>query len=466
MGIYKADCTYVPLDPSSPVSRLKKILESCENQWLLAGGPVTSVLQELCQDGRWRQLRIGWLERTRPAIENVAVEFTLEDVSRCSAVPVSTRNQPGDPAHILFTSGSTGTPKGVVLTHANVIHFIEWATKYFGMDASDRASAHPPLHFDMSMLDIFSMAAVGGELHLVPRECNLLPNKMAEFIRTSQLTQWYSVPPALNYLAKFDAVQFNDFPALKRVLWAGDVLPTPALIYWMQRLPHVSFTNLYGPTETAISSSYYTVPECPADPQASIPIGKACAGEELLVLDASLQTLPPGETGDLYIGGAGVALGYWRDPERTASAFISDPRQRSQRIYKTGDLARVGDDGQVYFLGRSDYQIKSRGYRIELGEIEAAMNAVPGVMECAVVAVGTGGFEGVAICCAYVPEAGAHPTPTSIRRELSRRVPAYMLPNRWRAFDRFPKNASGKIDRRRLKDVFEEQADAHATQTS
>jgi acyl-coenzyme A synthetase/AMP-(fatty) acid ligase len=310
------------------------------------------------------------------------------------------------------------------------------------------------------------MAAVGGELHLVPRELNLLPNNLTEFIRRSELTQWYSVPPVLNYLAKFDAVRFNDCPALRRVLWAGDVLPTPALIYWMQRLPHASFTNLYGPTETAISSSYYTVPECPTDPQASIPIGQACAGEQLLVVDESLRPLPPGETGDLYIGGAGVALGYWRDPERTAAAFISDPRHPSQRIYKTGDLARIGDDGLVYFLGRSDYQIKSRGYRIELGEIEAAMNAVPGVLECAVVAVGTGGFEGLAICCAYVPEAGAHPTPTAIRRELSRRVPAYMLPNRWRAFDRFPKNASGKIDRRRLKDVFEEQVDAHAAQTT
>ena len=466
MGIYKADCIYVPLDPSSPVSRLKKILESCDSQWLLAGGPVTSVLEELCQDERWRQLRVGWLDRARPAADNCAVEFMLDDVAGYSAAPLPTRNTSDDPAHILFTSGSTGTPKGVVLTHANVIHFIEWATTYFGMDASDRASAHPPLHFDMSMLDIFSMAAVGGELHLVPRELNLLPNKLAEFIRTSELTQWYSVPPVLNYLAKFDAVRFNDFPALRRVLWAGDVLPTPALIYWMQRLPHASFTNLYGPTETAISSSYYTVPECPTDPQASIPIGQACAGEELLVVDESLRPLPPGETGDLYIGGAGVALGYWRDPERTAAAFISDPRRPSQRIYKTGDLARIGDDGLVYFLGRSDYQIKSRGYRIELGEIEAAMNAVPGVLECAVVAVGTGGFEGLAICCAYVPEAGAHPTPTAIRRELSRRVPAYMLPNRWRAFDRFPKNASGKIDRRRLKDVFAEQADAYAAQTT
>lgn len=467
LAIYKADCIYVPLDPSSPTSRLKKILESCDNRWVLAAGPVTSVLKEIFEDERWRQrLRVGWLNRERPDTRDISVEFTLDDVAGYSAEPMAARNESHDPAHILFTSGSTGTPKGVVLTHSNVIPFVEWAVKYFGMDSSDRVSAHPPLHFDLSFLDIFGAAAAGCELHLVPRDLNLMPNKLADFIRTAELTQWFSVPPVLNYLAKFDAIKHDDFPALRRVLWCGDVLPTPALTYWMKRLPHVSFTNLYGPTETAIASSYYTVPECPEDPQAAIPIGTACAGEELLVLNESLRPLPAGETGDLYIGGVGLALGYWRDPERTEAAFIRHPEKPTERIYKTGDLARVGDDGQVYFLGRSDSQIKSRGYRIELGEIEAALNAVASVVEGAVVSVGTSGFEGVAICCAYVPAADADATPAAIRRELSRLVPAYMLPTRWQAFNRFPKNASGKIDRRRLKDLFEEGGDAHAAQAT
>jgi amino acid adenylation domain-containing protein len=465
LGIYKAGCLYVPLDTASPVSRLKKILGSCENQWLLASGPVAPVLRELFEDQSWRaRLRVGWLEHDAPA--GVDADFTLADVTRAPAETVATRNRSHDPSHILFTSGSTGVPKGVVLTHANVIPFIDWATQYFGMDSTDRGCVHPPLHFDMSMLDIFSMMAVGGQLHLMPRDLNPLPKTLAEFIRTAELTQWYSVPPVLNYLAKFDAVRFNDFPAMRRVLWCGDVLPTPALIYWMQRLPHVTFANLYGPTEAAISSSYYTVPECPTDPQAVIPIGTACAGEELLVLDHGLRPVPRGETGDLYIGGVGLAAGYWRDAERTAAVFVGHPQRPTERIYKTGDLARVGDDGLVYFLGRSDFQIKSRGYRIELGEIEAALNTIAGVQECAVVAVPTEEFEGLAICAAYVPETGATITPATIRRELSRLVPAYMLPAKWRAFDRFPRNASGKIDRRRIKESFEERVDAHAAQTA
>ena len=466
-GIYKADCIYVPLDPSSPISRLEKILESCGNRWILAAGPVTPVLEQLFAHDRWRnRLKIGWLEAAAPAGRILEMSFTLADVIGQPAVPLPARNHSCDPAHILFTSGSTGVPKGVVLTHANVIHFIEWATKYFGMDASDRACVHPPLHFDMSMLDIFSMAAVGGQLHLAPRELNLLPNKLADFIRTAELTQWYSVPPILNYLAKFDAVKPNDFPALRRVIWAGDVLPTPALIYWMTRLPHVRFTNLYGPTETAISSSYYTVPAVPRDPQEAIPIGKPCGGEELLVLDESMRPVAAGATGHIYIGGAGVSLGYWRDPERTAAAFVQHPERPSERIYRTGDLGRLGEDGEVYFLGRSDSQIKSRGYRIELGEIETALHAVPGIVECAVVAVRTTGFEGVEICCAYVAAAGTELTPASLRTQLSRLVPSYMLPTRWQAYDQFPKNGSGKIDRRRVRDVFEEKASAHAAPTA
>ena len=466
-AIYKADCIYVPLDPSSPVSRLEKILESCGSRWVLAAGPVTPVLEQLFQIERWRErLKIGWLEAAAPASRGVAMDFTLADVIGHPTAPLPSRNHTCDPAHILFTSGSTGVPKGVVLSHSNIIHFIEWATKYFGMNPSDRACVHPPLHFDMSMLDIFSMTAAGGQLHLVPRELNLLPNKLADFIRTTELTQWYSVPPILNQLAKFDVVRPGDFPALRRVIWAGDVLPTPALIHWMTRLPQVQFTNLYGPTETAISSSYYTVPRIPADPKAAIPIGVACAGEELLVLDESLRPMPAGAIGDLYIGGAGVSLGYWRDRERTAASFVPHPLRPSERIYKTGDLGRLGEDGQVYFLGRSDSQIKSRGYRIELGEIETALHAVPGILECAVVGVRTERFEGKEICCAYVTSAGSDLTPIGIRRQLGRLIPSYMLPTRWQSFDQFPRNGSGKIDRRRLKDMFEEQAGLHAAQTA
>jgi acyl-coenzyme A synthetase/AMP-(fatty) acid ligase len=235
-------------------------------------------------------------------------------------------------------------------------------------------------------------------------------------------------------------------------------------MYWMERVPHATFTNLYGPTEATIASSYYTVPTRPSDPRASIPIGTPCEGEELLVLGASGTPVRQGETGDLYIAGVGLAAGYWRDPERTAAAFVAHPERPGERAYRTGDLARVGEDGLVYFLGRSDSQIKSRGYRIELGEIEAALNTLRGVQECAVVAIDTGSFEGAVIGCAYVPASGCDAAPTTLKRDLASLVPPYMLPVQWLVLDRLPRNANGKTDRRRLKDALE-QSVAHASQT-
>jgi amino acid adenylation domain-containing protein len=385
--------------------------------------------------------------------------FTRSDWARYAPAPVPRRNSIDAPAHILFTSGSTGTPKGVVITHANVMSFVQWATRYFQMAASDRVSGHPPLHFDLSTFDIYGTLSVGAQLHMVPPSGNLLPKQLAEFIRVSELTQWFSVPAALTYMAKFGVVRDGDFPALRRLLWCGEVLPTPTLIHWMRRLPQVQFTNLYGPTEATIASSYYTVPACPRGDRDPIPIGTACNGEEILVLDESLRPSPAGEIGTLYIGGAGLSPGYWRDQEATRAAFVPDPRSAggSGRIYRTGDLARMGPDGLCYFIGRADSQVKSRGYRIELGEIESALHAMPGVQECAVVAISSSGFETTLICGAYAPRT-AELSPASLREQLRSLVPDYMLPARWKAFDRLPKNVNGKVDRRMLKELFQRDA--------
>jgi amino acid adenylation domain-containing protein len=454
LGILKADCTYVPLDPSSPAPRLGKIIDACEPRWILAGGPVSTLLNQLfCEDSQFKTIPIGWMEAANVVGENFRSQFSFEDLPKYSDAPPDYQNKVEDPAHILFTSGSTGVPKGVVITHENVLHFINWAVKYFETRPEDKISSHPPLHFDLSTFDIYGTLSSGAQLHIVPTELNLVPHKLAEFIRTSELTQWFSVPSVLNFMAKADVVKANDFPLLERLLWCGEVFPTPPLIYWMRKLPHVKFTNLYGPTEATIASSYYTVPQCPEDEKANIPIGTPCDGEELLVLDESLKPLPVGEIGDLYISGVGLSPGYWRDPEKTASVFLN----HNERIYKTGDLAKVGEDGLVYYLGRADSQIKSRGYRIELGEIETALNALNLTEECAVVAISTEGFEGVAICCAYVSLNESDASPTTLRTELSKSLPNYMMPARWMRSERLPKNANGKIDRKVLREMFQKE---------
>jgi acyl-coenzyme A synthetase/AMP-(fatty) acid ligase len=196
----------------------------------------------------------------------------------------------------------------------------------------------------------------------------------------------------------------------------------------------------------------------PEDESVPVPIGTACDGEELLVLDERLDPVPAGDIGELYIGGAGLSPGYWRDERRTREVFVPDPRpgREGERIYRTGDLARVDDDGLVHFLGRTDSQIKSRGYRIELGEIETALQALDGMRECAVVGVETGGFEGTAICCAYAAVEGTTLEPPQLRSALATRLPSYMLPSRWIAMDGLPKNVNGKIDRPALRERFAE----------
>ena len=456
LGVLKADAIYVPMDPASPAARQARVLEVSDCRCILAAGSVSQRLRDALAAAALReQPAIGWLDEAAAPDADLMPAFTHRDLSACPDSLPASANSGSDLAHILFTSGSTGLPKGVMITHASVVHLIRWAHGYFGVSSEDRISQHPPLRFDVSTLDIFGTLWAGAELHLVPPELNLLPHKLAQFMRDAQLTQWFSVPSVLNFMANFDVVRRGDFPSLRRVLFAGEVLPTPTLIHWMKRLPHVQFTNLYGPTETTIVSSYYTVPRCPEDDRQPIPIGTACDGEELLVLNERLLPVIPGQVGDLYIRGVGLSPGYWRDLEKTSSAFLPYPGGigSQDRIYKTGDLARRGSDGQYYFLGRADTQIKSRGYRIELGEIESALNSLPGLRESAVVAIRSEGFEGWLICCAYAPANGEVST-ESLRRSLAQLVPGYMLPARWARYDSLPKNESGKYDRPRLKEDF------------
>ena len=458
LGILKADCSYTPLDPQNPPTRIARILGALECRCVLALPSTAGLLLNALQQLREAALAVPSFGLVESVIDagSYGAQFGLDDLASCPAEPPEQRNGSQDTAHILFTSGSTGFPKGVVITHANVIHFVEWAIRHFDLGPTDRLSGHSPLHFDLSTFDIYGTLAAGATLYPVPLEVNLLPHKLALFIENVGLTQWFSVPCILNHMAKLDVVRSGAFPCLRRVLWCGERFPTSGLRYWMQRLPRVRFTNLYGPTETTIASSYHDVPCCPRDERQEIPIGQGCDGEELLVLDCDLQRLPPGEVGDLYIRGPGLSPGYWRDPERTAAAFIPNPfsNQPGDRLYRTGDLAKVDDRGRILLIGRADSQVKTRGYRIELGEIEAALDRMAELQESAVVAVGSDGFEGNQLCCTYVPRPGSEVAPPILRQKLAEVLPGYMLPSRWKRLDRLPLNQNGKTDRRALRELW------------
>jgi amino acid adenylation domain-containing protein len=449
LATLKADCVYVPVDPESPALRVRRILGAADCRCVLASAQTAPLMGDL---GFETEPWVLWMDSAPPPEGGIVPRLVETDADSLSGEPLPYARGDGQPAHMLFTSGSTGVPKGVVVAHTNVIAFVEWANGYFGLEEDDRVSCHSPLHFDLSTYDLYGAFAAGAEVYLVPPELNLFPRRLIDFIRSRRLTQWFSVPSILVYLARFNAVPAGETSLhLKRILWCGEVFPGPALKYWMERLPNVAFTNLYGPTEATIASSYYTVPASLPNNDWSVPIGKACGGEELLVLSEDLQPLPPCEVGEICIAGAGITLGYWRDEEKTNRAFV---QVGGKRIYRTGDLGYRSEDGLVRFLGRADSQIKSRGHRIELGEIEAALYAVSEVAQGAVVAIEAPDFGGHVICCAYVARTDVEAPPRVVKERLMTLVPNYMLPTRWRGLDALPANVNGKVDRVALADMF------------
>lgn len=450
VGVLKAGCAYVPLDPAGGIARTADMLRQCAPKVLLADGCGPEVVEDMDTRG----VVTGWLG---PGPAPRQTRFSLADIRAAPADAPLSDVAPEDLAYILFTSGTTGSPKGVPIRHESARAFIEWAVRQFELGPDDRLSGHTALTFDLSIFDIFSTFEAGAELHLVPKKVRLLPHGVARFIQERKLTLWFSVPSQLAYVARFDALGDEDLGSLRHVVWCGDVLATPSLLYWKRRLPGVTFTNLYGPTETTVASSYYTVPESFDDPTATIPIGTACTGEELLLLDERLMRVPEGGVGDIYIGGVGLSPGYWRNPVRTNEAFIQDPRStdESDHLYRTGDRGRLGPDGMVEFLGRADFQIKTAGYRVEPAEVETAVLALPEVTACVVVGVTVDDFSGSAVGCVYVPARGTALSAGELKKRLGDTLPAFMVPSRWLALDELPLDRRGKIDRIRARVLLE-----------
>jgi non-ribosomal peptide synthetase component F len=299
---------------------------------------------------------------------------------------------------------------------------------------------------------MYASFASGAQLHHVPKQARMIPHELVSFMAERALTLWFSVPSQLSYVARFNALTDRSLPSLRHVAWCGDVLPTPVLLHWKEHLPGVEFTNLYGPTEATVASSYYRVPADFVDPALDIPIGVACPGEELLILDETLQPVPAGVVGDIYIRGVGLSPGYWRNTERTRDAFVS--RNGSGPLYRTGDLGRATADGSIVFLGRSDFQIKSAGYRVEPAEVENAILQLGEISACTVVPVATHHVDRHAIACLYVPSNGTPLRAANVKKRLLEWLPQYMVPSLWMECPELPVNDRGKVDRVKARALF------------
>ncbi|MGA8764214.1 MAG: AMP-binding protein, partial [Candidatus Sulfotelmatobacter sp.] len=373
----------------------------------------------------------------------------LREYSSTSAPAVTLTET--DLAYILYTSGSTGRPKGVMLSHQNALTFVEWCAEKFKITSDDRLSNHAPLHFDLSVFDVYNALEAGASLYMVTEDLALFPSKLAEFMETQEITVWYSVPSALTLLLLHADLNAEKLKRLRTVLFAGEVFPMKYLQQLADRLPQADLYNLYGPTETNVCT-YYKVERQRLAGMEKLPIGVACENTEVFAVNDQDQIVSePGGIGELYVRGPAVTSGYWADAEKTRKMVVPNRFQRNfeEKMYRTGDLVQWGEDANYYFLGRRDSMVKSRGYRIELGEVESALLSHPSVKEAVAIAV-PDDIVGSRIKAVVASHDGLRLVSSELQQYCGTRIPKYMIPEAIEFRAELPKTSTGKVDRVQL----------------
>lgn len=428
LGILQAGAAYLPIDPHLPKERRWYLFEHGQVEIVLTQPSLNEALE--------------WPEHMQRLC--VSNEF-LESLAVAPLDPVQRAD---DLAYVIYTSGSTGLPKGVMIDHRGAVNTIVDINQRFGVGPTDRVLALSSLSFDLSVYDIFGTLAAGGTI-LMPDASGVHdPAHWAQLMRQEGGTVWNSAPALMEMLIEYLTGSSQVLAlSLRLVLLSGDWIPVtlPGRVKAMNEGAQI--ISLGGATEASIWSILYPVEK--VDPNwKSIPYGKPMENQHFHVLSPLLEPCPVWVPGELYIGGIGLAKGYWRDEERTLASFIQHPRT-GERLYKTGDLGRYLPDGNIEFLGRKDFQVKIQGYRVELGEIETTLAQHPGVRDAVVMITGQM-FSDKRLVAYIVPKQDPALTADELRRFLEQKLPRYMVPSTYIMLDRLPLNANGKVDRRAL----------------
>ncbi len=429
LGVLKAGGTCLPLDPAYPAERLSFMLGETQ-------APVVLTHSRLRAQLPTHNAEVVCLDTER--------EFSGKDVLPAVAQAASATNI----AYIIYTSGSTGHPKGVRVTHSGLVNSTLARTAYY-RETLRSFLLLSSFTFDSSLAGIFWTLSVGGTLVLPPDSSQWELDSLSFLIGKNQISHLLCVPSL--YQTLIENSPSERLASLKVAIVAGESCPVALVEEHYRRLPRAALYNEYGPTEATVWCSAYR-----CEPQAEairVPIGRPIANTQLYVLDSHREMVPVGVPGELYVGGAGVAGGYWNRPELTAEKFISDPFSSTSgaRLYKTGDLARFLPDGNIEYLGRVDHQVKIRGFRIELGEIEAGLASHPGVREAVVVA--REDVAGEKRLVAYYTASNTNGKSTGVaelRSHLSGKLPEYMVPAAYVRIESMPVTANGKLDRKAL----------------
>ena len=428
-AVIRTGATYVPLDPGWPAARMATICNDADIRFWLGSDPPPQ------------------------GIECIETAFASEPRESGAMPLASWQDRPPQSgpaaipengiANILYTSGSTGRPKGVRITTRSLLHFSKWAVDYFDLTPDDRLANHAPYNFDLSTLDIFAAVRAGATMCPVPERLKMFPYQMAKFIADQRMTLWYSVPSALITMQLRGRLADHDLSRLRHLIFAGEVMPKPALQALAGELPHTTMTNLFGPTETNVCT-YYRLHGDELRQGGPVPIGEPITDTRLWIVNEHGESVLHGDAGELWVAGPTVTAGYHGDNDLTTEKLVRAP-DGNGFAYRTGDRVRRREDGTLMFEGRIDRMIKCRGHRIEPGEIEAALHRHPAVKEAAVIPVPDPVF-GNRIKACVAPREGASLDESALAAFCRDHLPAYMLPDLWEIHADLPRTGRDKVD--------------------
>ena len=429
MGVIYSGCYYVPIDEEMPKSRIDLIIRGLNPKQIICQQKIADRIEEFTD------------------CKNILVyeELIKEEIDEAVLTDIRNKQLDTDPIYIVFTSGSTGIPKGVIACHRSVIDYIETLSEVLEVSDETVFGNQTPLYVDACLKEVYTTMKYGATTYFIPKQLFMMPVKLVEYLNEYKINTVCWVVPALTIISSLGAFAKVVPQYLKVIAFGSEVFPVKQFNLWKKYVPDAKYINLYGPTEATGMSCYYIVNRDFSEGEA-IPIGRPFRNTEILLINEKNERVTEQDVpGEIYIRGTAVTLGYYNDPERTKDAFVQNPinNKYPEIVYKTGDMAKYNQYGELIYISRRDHQIKHMGHRIELGEIEAAVNQFAGVN---------------AGCCVYDEEKkkihlvyqGESDVATVVEL-LKDKLPRYMIPSSVKQMDTLPLTLNGKIDRVKIK---------------
>lgn len=438
MGVIESGNFYVPIDCRMPFERVKLIADVCN---AIAAITISAKDVQTLDLIGFSGLRYTYEEIIQqPKDEKLLSEIRGEIIDL-------------DPVYSIFTSGSTGVPKGVIITHRGMMDFADFLVERFNLTEEDVLANQAPFYFDCSVKDLGICLRAGATMNIIPRKCFSFPKLLVNFLNDRKVTLLFWATSAVILVANTGILDVQKPLFLRYVSFGGEAMPTKQLNAWRNNLPNVQYVNVYGPTEVTVDCTYYVIDREFKDGE-NVPIGHNIPNKQVLLLDDNGHEVGVGEVGEICVRGTGVALGYYNNHEKTDDVFVQNPLHNlyNDIIYRTGDLGRRNDHGELEFVSRKDFQVKHKGNRIELGEIEAAVNAIDGITNAACI------FDqpNDKIVLYYTT---TDEQERDIINLVKEKIPVYMFPEVVNHLAQMPYNLNGKIDRIELKAQYEANKD-------